>query len=90
MLSRSGPHESTRLAPACIAEHPGRVWDRAGGGLYKCRDSAAADIMACGRIWGVMYVSWVLQTTIALIHLYRKQEYYRHKVLTGPESFQNI
>ncbi len=37
-----------------------------------------------------MDVSCVLQTAIAFIHLDRKQEYYRHKVLTGPESFQNI
>ncbi len=37
-----------------------------------------------------MDVSCVLQTTIAFIHLDRKQEYYGHKVLTGPESFQNI
>jgi len=67
-----------------------RLWGRAGGRPHKCRDCAAADIMAYGRIWTVMDVSCVLQTAIAFIHLDRKQEYYGQKVLKGPESFQNI
>jgi len=46
--------------------------------------------MTGGRIWSVMDVSWVLQTAIAFIHLDRKQEYYGHKILIVPESFQNI
>ena len=46
--------------------------------------------MTGGRIWSMMDVSWVLQTTIAFINLDRKQEYYGHKILTDPESFQNI